>query len=253
MDAAEADYLVERVVDGPPHDPATHPLSHLVLTHRLSDLVSWAVTGVTPDNVSAAKVCSRSVQPDEQSHHALPECHLLARRVPEAASPSDREWSGCVGFGAQAGGAPVGPERRSLVVPLGTTPGVRPALIGIAPADARHHVHILGPTGTGKSTLLVNLVCGEARAGPRGVAVFDPKGDLIRDLLDRLPAAAGQRLPPCPTHQRGNPPGPASMGTRSRIGRETLPAGPRPAIGPAQETRANIDFLTQVARSTPGG
>lgn len=88
---------------------------------------------------------------------------------------------------------PPGAERRNLVVPLGTTPGTRPALIGMAPADARHHVHVLGPTGTGKSTLLVNLVCGEVRAG-RGVAVFDPKGDLIRDLLGRLPASAGKRL-----------------------------------------------------------
>jgi RecA/RadA recombinase len=59
--------------------------------------------------------------------------------------------------------------------------------------DARHHIHIPGPTGTGKTTLIVNLVCAEARAG-RGVAVFDPKGDLIRDLLDRLPESVAARL-----------------------------------------------------------
>lgn len=83
--------------------------------------------------------------------------------------------------------------RRMAVKPLGTAPLGRPVLVGLAVPDARHHVHVLGPTGTGKSTLLVNLVCADVRAG-RGVVVLDPKGDLVRDLLDRLPDAAGRRL-----------------------------------------------------------
>src|SRR5438093_2072971 len=51
---------------------------------------------------------------------------------------------------------------------------------------SRHHLHVLGPTGTGKSTLLLNLVAQDIAAG-RGCAVLDPKGDLIRDLLERIP------------------------------------------------------------------
>ena len=48
-------------------------------------------------------------------------------------------------------------------------------------------MHALGPTGTGKTTLLMNMILDDVEAG-RGVAAFDPaKGDLIRDLLDRLP------------------------------------------------------------------
>ena len=43
-----------------------------------------------------------------------------------------------------------------------------------------------GPTGTGKSTLLTDLVLADADAG-RGVVVIDPKGDVVTDLLDRLP------------------------------------------------------------------
>lgn len=68
-------------------------------------------------------------------------------------------------------------------------------LAGISLADARHHVHILGPTGTGKTTVMVNMILQDVAAG-RGVAVFDPsaKGDFIRDLLDRLPADVGDRL-----------------------------------------------------------
>ena len=51
---------------------------------------------------------------------------------------------------------------------------------------SRHHLHVLGPTGTGKSTLLLNLITQDIAAG-RGCAVFDPKGDLVRDLLQRIP------------------------------------------------------------------
>jgi hypothetical protein len=88
---------------------------------------------------------------------------------------------------------PPGSPRRQAVKALGVAPLGEPVLIGLSPTDARHHVHIPGPTGTGKSTLLINLAIADARAG-RGVAVFDPKGDLIRDLLDRLPASVGGRL-----------------------------------------------------------
>ena len=83
--------------------------------------------------------------------------------------------------------------RRAAVKALGVAPLGEPWLYGLSPADARHHLHVPGPTGTGKTTLLVNLALADARAG-RGLAVFDPKGDLIRDLLARLPAGVGGRL-----------------------------------------------------------
>lgn len=69
----------------------------------------------------------------------------------------------------------------------------QPGYVGIALPDTRHHLHILGPTGTGKSTLMLNMILDDCAAG-RGTAVFDPKGDLINDLLDRLPAECGDRL-----------------------------------------------------------
>ena len=76
---------------------------------------------------------------------------------------------------------------------IGRTNAGRPTLAGISLPDCRHHIHALGPTGTGKSTLLLRMILDDAEAG-RGVAVFDPKGDLIRDVLDRLPASCGDRL-----------------------------------------------------------
>ena len=65
--------------------------------------------------------------------------------------------------------------------------------VAISAADSRQHIHVLGPTGTGKSTLLLNLALDDIRAG-RGVAVIDPKGDLVRDLLERIPTEAADRL-----------------------------------------------------------
>jgi hypothetical protein len=76
---------------------------------------------------------------------------------------------------------------------LGTAAIGEPGPYGLYVPDARHHIHVPGPTGVGKSTLLLNLALADAQAG-RGVAVFDPKGDLIRDLLDRLPTDVADRL-----------------------------------------------------------
>lgn len=57
----------------------------------------------------------------------------------------------------------------------------------LPPAAALHHLHIIGPTGTGKSTLLGGLIEADIAAG-RGVVVIEPKGDLIAHVLDRLPS-----------------------------------------------------------------
>jgi type IV secretory pathway TraG/TraD family ATPase VirD4 len=47
---------------------------------------------------------------------------------------------------------------------------------------------LCGPTGVGKSTLITNMVVQDAERGD-GLAVVDPKGDLVRDILARLPAS----------------------------------------------------------------
>jgi hypothetical protein len=53
--------------------------------------------------------------------------------------------------------------------------------------DSLRHLHVIGPTGTGKSTLLLGLITQDMEAW-RGVVVVDPKGDLVADVLDRVPA-----------------------------------------------------------------
>jgi hypothetical protein len=58
--------------------------------------------------------------------------------------------------------------------------------VGISVEDSRRHLHVLGPTGTGKTTLLANLCLQQINAG-QGVCVIDPKGDLVTAVLDRFP------------------------------------------------------------------
>jgi len=76
---------------------------------------------------------------------------------------------------------------------LGTSnSGVSGRPVALSVADARHHLHVVGETGTGKSTLLANLVLQDAQAR-RGAVVIDPKGDLVEAILGRLPESALSR------------------------------------------------------------
>jgi Type IV secretion-system coupling protein DNA-binding domain len=65
--------------------------------------------------------------------------------------------------------------------------------VALTPAAARQHLHLIGATGSGKSTLICNLALDDIANG-RGVVVIDPKGDLVGDLLERLPEPAHERL-----------------------------------------------------------
>ncbi|MET8263117.1 type IV secretory system conjugative DNA transfer family protein [Micromonospora arida] len=108
-------------------------------------------------------------------------------------------------------------RRRLNLVPLDQRHGLGGKVIGVANAgpamrvgisltDCRFHVHALGPTGTGKTTLLMRMILNDVEAG-RGVAAFDPaKGDLIRDLLARLPKSCGDRLVLIDPDERAAPP-----------------------------------------------
>lgn len=59
-------------------------------------------------------------------------------------------------------------------------------LTGLTLPQRRQHVYVLGQTGTGKTTLLRNLILQDIEVG-RGVAVIDPHGDLARDILEEIP------------------------------------------------------------------
>ena len=55
------------------------------------------------------------------------------------------------------------------------------------PNDLRlRHLHVIGASGSGKSTLLLDLISQDIEAG-RGVGVLDPHGDLVDEIVGRIP------------------------------------------------------------------
>lgn len=53
-------------------------------------------------------------------------------------------------------------------------------------ADRRRHLYVIGKSGSGKSVLIGNLAIQDILAG-HGVAVIDPHGDLVEDVLAHVP------------------------------------------------------------------
>jgi hypothetical protein len=87
---------------------------------------------------------------------------------------------------------------------LGVAPyGTPPRTVAQPLLDARTHLHVVGPTGRGKSTLLLNLVNQDIVAG-RGVAVLDPTRDLVSDVLARLPRERLDDVVLISPHERGH-------------------------------------------------
>src|SRR4051812_39306311 len=62
------------------------------------------------------------------------------------------------------------------------------ANVMLSAAERRRHLYIVGQTGTGKSTLLLNLIAQDLAAG-EGLALLDPHGDLAEAVLAQVPRA----------------------------------------------------------------
>jgi Helicase HerA, central domain len=59
-------------------------------------------------------------------------------------------------------------------------------VVMLDPEERRRHLYIVGQTGTGKSTLLLNLIAQDIAAG-EGLALLDPHGDLAEAVLMHIP------------------------------------------------------------------
>lgn len=62
----------------------------------------------------------------------------------------------------------------------------RTRIVSQSPAQRVRHTYVIGASGTGKSTLLLSLITQDIEHGD-GIAVFDPHGDLIDEILGRIP------------------------------------------------------------------
>lgn len=58
--------------------------------------------------------------------------------------------------------------------------------VSLSPDQRMRHTYVVGASGTGKSTLLLNLIARDIEQG-LGVAVLDPHGDLVDETLSRIP------------------------------------------------------------------
>jgi hypothetical protein len=84
---------------------------------------------------------------------------------------------------------PVSPRTLNRGVLLGVSdhPGTLGRELRLDTDDRLRHLHLIGPTGAGKSTLMARMVLDDLQAG-RGLVVVDPKRDLVETILARLPA-----------------------------------------------------------------
>jgi predicted DNA-binding transcriptional regulator AlpA len=58
--------------------------------------------------------------------------------------------------------------------------------VSLSTEERLRHTYVIGASGTGKSTLLLSMAMQDIEAG-NGFAVLDPHGDLIEDILARIP------------------------------------------------------------------
>ncbi len=59
-------------------------------------------------------------------------------------------------------------------------------IFGIKRKNRRGHMYVIGKTGTGKSTLMKNMVISDIKNG-NGMALIDPHGDLAENILNLIP------------------------------------------------------------------
>jgi hypothetical protein len=60
------------------------------------------------------------------------------------------------------------------------------SIVKITREDRRRHIYIIGQTGTGKTTLLKNMVIQDIKNGD-GVCFIDPHGDVAQEILGLIP------------------------------------------------------------------
>ncbi len=180
-------------------EPMLHASGRIVVTAdsrpRVLSLFGRAWGPIRLLNLPGARLV-RALRPSWLVHR-----HLRSPRLPLLIWPlrlNTKELAGLLAFplgdrvlpGVAAGAArqlpPVaGMTRSGTVLADSTYPGSHQAL-AISRADRLMHVWLGGPTGVGKSTLLASMALQDIARGD-GLAVIDAKGDVVTDILARLP------------------------------------------------------------------
>ncbi|MCA9387603.1 MAG: type IV secretion system DNA-binding domain-containing protein [Candidatus Andersenbacteria bacterium] len=88
-------------------------------------------------------------------------------------------------LGSKKAQPPLGLPSEGISLGTNTYRGVSQE-IRIANEDRMRHLYLIGRTGTGKSTLLENMIVQDIRNG-EGLCVIDPHGDLVENVLLQIP------------------------------------------------------------------
>lgn len=78
------------------------------------------------------------------------------------------------------------PAKPDRILGVGGYPSQSELAVRLGAKEGLRHLHVVGPSGVGKSTLLAHLILSDIAAG-RGVVAIDPKGDLVTEVLERVP------------------------------------------------------------------
>lgn len=77
-------------------------------------------------------------------------------------------------------------SRTGLVLAKSNFPGNNNRPLALRTDDRLRHMHAIGPTGVGKSTLIANAALQDIEHDD-GLVLIDPKSDLVADVLARVP------------------------------------------------------------------
>ncbi|MFE3452468.1 ATP-binding protein [Nonomuraea sp. NPDC059194] len=171
---------------------------------------SKALAGVRRNGITGRAHAIAAAFALYSGHNRLERCKLLlsahrlaSRRmgrgfllsVPELAALAHLPLDAAVPGLQRAGANSVPPSpaisRTGKVLGFSESGHERPVALRVA--DSFHHVHVMGPNGTGKSTLLAQMILSDVEAG-RGVVVIEAKGDLVRDLLGLIPEEHAEKV-----------------------------------------------------------
>jgi Na+-transporting methylmalonyl-CoA/oxaloacetate decarboxylase gamma subunit len=88
-------------------------------------------------------------------------------------------------FNAKRAPAPANLPKEGIILGKNTYRGEE-VLVRLKDADRRRHLYSIGMTGTGKSTFFESMILQDIKSG-KGVAVFDPHGELVESILGKIP------------------------------------------------------------------
>ncbi|HNW55680.1 MAG TPA: type IV secretion system DNA-binding domain-containing protein [bacterium] len=103
---------------------------------------------------------------------------------------SNAETPNIVWLNAKQAAAPANVPSSGLLLGQNVFRGIKKDIF-IKETDRLRHTYIIGKSGVGKSVLLANMAIQDVLNGD-GICVIDPHGDLVDDILDRIPASRAE-------------------------------------------------------------